>query len=44
MHIREVEDDLKEQFQEHLENYYEWEEQAQEDFLNTICGPEEEEE
>lgn len=40
----EVEQSLKEQFQEHLDSFYEREAQGKEDFLNYIYGPEEEEE
>ena len=42
--INEIEDSLKDRFQEHLSSYYEREAQMKEDFLTHIYGSEEEEE
>ena len=39
--IREIEDNLKEDFSNLLEDYYRKEEELQKDFLNSINGSEE---
>jgi len=41
--IKEIEERLKEQFQEGLEKYYKWEAQTQEEFQDLVYGPDEEE-